>query len=223
LLSPHRRRQTFGSRRRCRDGDARIIGGVAGYQALAATGLSIVALLNRRFDEIPEAAALNAFLASSNELKTMRDNNGQLIQQPAISVYCYRISVDRETRPGLSAVASVDGVPRLPLRMHFLLAAWAPNVVDELRWLGLAARVLEGDSILTGPLLDPTGQWRPGDAVQIVTDDLALDSMSETFQALTAEFRLTLPYIARVICIDGQLESIGEPVASVADRLERVG
>jgi hypothetical protein len=216
-------RKIWGIVRRCSDGAPPIILPVAGYQALAAAGLSIVALLNRRFAEVPEASSLDAFLASANELKTMRTNTGQLIQQPAISVYCYRICVDKETRPGWSAVASVDGIPRLPLRMHFLVAAWASNVVEELRWLGLAAEVLESESILTGPLLDPMGRWRPGDAVQIVTDELALDSMSETFEALSTDFRLTLPYIARVICIEGRLESTGEPVATVADRAERVG
>jgi hypothetical protein len=197
---------------------------MAGYQALAAAGLSIVALLNRRFDEDADASAatLDAFLASANELKTMKTNTGQLIHQPAVSVYCYRISVDRETRPGWSAVGSVDGIPRIPLRMHFLIAAWASNVTDELRWLGLAARVIESEGILTGPLLDPIGSWQAGDAIQVVTDDLALDSMSEAFQALSTDFRLTLPYIARVICIDGLREPTVEPVATVADRLDRV-
>lgn len=191
---------------------------MAGYQALAAAGLSIVALLNRRFHAVPEAATLDAFLASTNELKTMKTNSGQLVHQPAISVYCYRVSVDRETRAGWSAMGSIDGIPRLPLRMHFLIAAWAPNVEDELRYLGLAAQVLEGESILTGPLLDASGQWEAGDSIQVVADDLALDSMSEAFQALSTDYRLSLPYVARVICIDGRLESDGERVATVAAR-----
>lgn len=193
---------------------------MAGYQALAAAGLSIVALLNRRFHAVPGAVSLVAFLASTNELKTMKTNSGQLVHQPAISVYCYRVSVDRETRSGWSAVGSIDGIPRLPLRMHFLIAAWAPNVEDELRYLGLAAQTLESESILTGPLLEPSGEWAAGDAVQIVCDDLALDSMSEAFQALSTDYRLSLPYVARVICIDGRLESDGERVATVAARTE---
>jgi hypothetical protein len=47
--------------------------------------------------------------------------------------------------------------------------------------------------------------------------------MSETFQALSTDFRLSMPYIARVICIDGRLESTGEPVGTVAARLQEVG
>lgn len=187
--------------------------------------MSIVALLRRRFAGVPEAAAanLNAFLASANELKTMRNGQGQLISQPAVSVYCYKISVDQETRPGWSAVAASDGIPRLPLRMHLLIAAWASNAEDELRWLGLAAQILESESILTGPLLDPSGRWAAGDAIQVVADELALDTVSEAFQALSTDYRLSMPYIAKVIVLEGRPETLAEPVATVADRLERVG
>jgi hypothetical protein len=196
---------------------------MAGYQALSAAGLSIVALLNRRFHELPEAMNVDAFLASTNEFKTMKTNSGQLIHQPAVSVYCYKICVDKETRPGLSGARHRDGIPRLPLRIHFLIAAWAPNVTEELTWLGLAIQVLDSESILTGPLLDPSGHWTDGDAIQLVADDLALDTMSEAFQALSTDFRLSMPYIARVVCVDGRPEPTREPVATVADRVERTG
>lgn len=202
---------------------------MAGFQALQAAGVSIVALLNRRFGERDGGAGLAAMLANTRQLKTMSMNNGQLIQQPSISVFCYRVSVDRETRPGWSAVAHADGVPRLPLRLHFLLGAFAATVEEELLWLGLAASVLEGESILTGPLLLPVAQpggavnpWRPGDTVQVVTDDLAMDSMSEAFQALSTDYRLQLPYLARVICLESAPQSVGVPVVTVAGRLGRL-
>jgi hypothetical protein len=203
---------------------------MAGYQALKAAGVSIVGLLTRRFPELDGGAGLKARLANTKELKTMETDNDQLVPRPAISVYCYRVSVDRETRPGWSAVGSVDGIPRIPLRMHLLMGAYADTVEEELLWLGLTAQVLESESILTGPLLLPIDQppngtvnpWLPGDSVQVVTDDLAVDSMSEAFQALSTDYRLQLPYLARVICIDGRREPVVEPVATVAARTERL-
>jgi hypothetical protein len=193
---------------------------MAGYQALAAVGRSVIALLNRRFDEeLPQQRRPLAVMAGTTDFDRVNDADA-VIQFPAVSVFCYRLSVDRETRPGWSAVASFDGIPHLPLRMHLLVSAWDEFVENELRWLGLAARVLESESILTGPLLDPIGEWDPGDAVQIVHDDLALDSMSEAFQALTTDYRLCLPYVARVIRIDGRPEPVPEPVATVAERLQ---
>lgn len=157
-----------------------------------------------------------AVLAGTADFDQVNSSPVAVIQYPAVSVYCYRVSVDRETRPGWSAVASVDGIPRLPLRMHVLIAAWDTVVESELEWLGLTAQVLESESILTGPLLHPSGGWDPGDAIQIVADDLALESMSEAFQALTTDYRLSLPYMARVIRIDGRREPTAEEVATVA-------
>lgn len=203
---------------------------MAGFQALKAAGVSIVALLDRRFGELDGGAGLRAHLANTHQLKTMQNNNGQLIQQPAISVFCYRVTVDHETRPGWSAVGSVDGIARIPLRMHFLLGAFASTVEEELLWLGLAAQVLESESILTGPLLLPVetapnvvvDPWRPGDTLQVVADDLAVDSMSEAFQALSTDYRLQLPYVARVICIDGRRDRTAPPVGTVAARVDEL-
>jgi Pvc16 N-terminal domain len=197
---------------------------VAGYGGLAAAGVSIVGLLNRRFAGDPDASAANlqAFLASSSELKTMINGLGQLISRPAVSVYCYKVSVDRDTRPGWSAVATGDGIPRLPLKMHLLIAAWGGNAEEELRWLGLSAQILESEGVLAGPMLDAQGDWRPDEIVTVVADDLALDTVSEAFQALSTDYRLSLPYIARVVVLEGRREAVGGPVSTVAARSENL-
>ncbi len=172
---------------------------MAGYRALAAVGRSVVALLNRRFaEEIPAGRRPEAVLAGPVDFDKV-DTPGSVIRNPAVSVYCYRLSIDRETRPALAAMAAQDGLPRLPLRMHLMIAAWDQFVEAELEWLGLVARVLESEGLLTGPLLHPSGDWLAGDSVQIVPDELAMDSMSEAFQAMTTDYRLCLPYVARVI------------------------
>jgi hypothetical protein len=191
---------------------------VAGFKALAAVGRSIVDLLNRRFEELlpPAPKPLKAVLAGTVDFDQVNANPAAVIQYPAISVYCYRITVDSATRPGWSSVAYADHIPHLPLRMHLLIAAWDSAVESELEYLGLTAQILEAEPILTGPLLHTSGDWLPGDAIQVVCDDLALDSMSEAFEALTTKYRLSLPYLARVIRLDAKQESDGEPVATVA-------
>lgn len=192
---------------------------MAGYAALAAAGRSIVDLLNRRIVEaIPAGPRPTAVLAGTADFDAVSSSPTAVIQLPAVSVYCYRLSVDRETRPGWSAVASRDGIARIPLRMHLMVSAWDSVVESELEWLGLAAQILESESVLTGPLLHPSGRWLPGDALQVVTDDVALESMSEAFQALTTDYRLSLLYLARVICIEGRRIGTGEPVTTVAGR-----
>ncbi|TCN32768.1 uncharacterized protein DUF4255 [Kribbella orskensis] len=189
---------------------------MAGYQALSAAGRSIVDLLNRRIDEeLAPQRRPTAVLVSSKDLDEVDQGPDPVIRSPAVSLYCYRLSVDRETRPGWSAVASVDGIPRVPLRMHLLVSAWDEFVADELRWMGLAIRILESESILTGPVLHPDGGWEPADTIQVVPDELGVDSMSEAFQALTTKYRLCLPYVVRVVRIDGRPQPTAEPVTTV--------
>jgi hypothetical protein len=193
---------------------------MAGHRALAAVGRSLVTLLNRQFlVEIPTGRRPTAVMVGTDDLDQVNSNPSAVIRFPAVSLYCYRLTVDGETRAAWSAVASFDGLPRLPLCMHIWLTAWDEFVESELEWLGLAMRTLESESILTGPQLDPSGDWDAGDAIQIVPDHLALDSMSEAFEALTADFRLSMPYVARVIRIDGRREAIADDVATVGTGL----
>jgi hypothetical protein len=189
---------------------------MAGYQALAAVGRSVVALLNRRIDEeLAPARRPLAVLAGAQDFEQVNNEPEPVISFPALSVYCCRLSVDRETRPGWSAATSFDGIPHLTLRMHLLLMAWDRFVENELEWLGLAMRILDSEPILSGPLLDPSGGWEPGDAIQIIADDIALEDLSEAFEALTTKFRLSMPYVARVIRIDGLREAGAGDVATV--------
>lgn len=193
---------------------------MAGHAALAAAGRSIVDLLNRRIVETIPAPRPSVVLAGTADFDKVNSSPVAVIQYPAISVYCYRVSLDRETRPGWSAVSSRDGLARIPLRMHVMVSAWDSVVESELEWLGLAAQILESESVLTGPLLHPSGNWHSGDTLQVVTDDVALESMSEAFQALTTDYRLSLLYLVRVIVIDGRRIDTAEPVTTVAGRTE---
>jgi len=208
---------------RCGDTRPTTLEDVAGYRGLAAAGRSIVDLLNRRIGEtLPAGPRPTAVMAGTVDFDQVNSSPVAVIRYPAISLYCYKVSVDREMRPGWSAVGSVDGIARIPLRMHLMIAAWDTVVESELEWLGLAAQILESEPILTGPLLHPSGDWEPSDMVQIVADDVALESMSEAFQALTTDYRLSLLYIARVITIQGRRERADEPVTTVAAALAEV-
>lgn len=189
---------------------------MAGYRALAAVGRSIVSLLDAHFaEQIPVGRRPRAVLAGTADFDLVNSNADAVIRYPSVAVFCYRLSVDPETRPGWSSVATGDGIPRVPLRMHLFISAWDEFVESELEWLGLTAQALETTNILTGTLLDPTGGWRHSEAVQVVPDDLALESMSEAFQALTTDYRCWLSYVARVIVIDGLDEQVDPPVATV--------
>jgi Pvc16 N-terminal domain len=193
---------------------------MAGYKALAAVGLSIRKMLEDGVDVVipPGERRPAVVLIGTADLDRL-SKPGSAINYPTLAVFCYRLSVDRETRPAWSAVAATDGIPRLPLCMHLLVTAFDELVESELQWLGLAAGLLETTSVLAGPLLDGDGRWHDGDTVQITPEDMALESMSEAFQALTANFRLYLLYQAKVVVIEGLPGPVGGRVATVGAAL----
>jgi hypothetical protein len=196
---------------------------MAGYRALAAVGRSITALLNQGYaTAIPAGRKPTAVLAGTADFENVNNPN-PVINPPCIAVYCYRITVDQDTRPGWSSVATADGRPRIPLQMHLLVSAWDTLVESELEWLGLTAQILESTSVLTGPLLDGTGDWERGAAIQVVPDELAVEPMSEAFQALTTDYRCCLLYLARVVVIEGPPQPVDPRVATVGAVLEGAG
>jgi hypothetical protein len=129
---------------------------------------------------------------------------GSLIVRPAVSLYFYRVDFNKTMRAAWSAVGHHDGRSHLPLDLHFLVTAWASNAHEELALLGRTMQIFESDPILSGPLLFPAGEWAPGDAVQIVMEEISTEAVMRTFDSLPVDYRLSVPYIARVIRIDGR-------------------
>ena len=92
---------------------------------------------------------------------------GSVIEDSTLSIFCNRVDVNRTMRPTWAGVSAQDGLVHLPLDIHFLITPWDSDADGELRLLGAAMQCLEQQPILSGPLLDPGGDWAPGEAVQI--------------------------------------------------------
>jgi len=125
-----------------------------------------------------------------------------VIRLPCLSVFCYRVDVNRVMQAPWSAVASADGTVHLPLDVHFLLTPFDTDAEGEMRILGATMQCLERHPVLSGPRLHPLGGWEPTDAVQLVNEDLVTEDVLRPFDTLPADFRLSVSYVARVIRID---------------------
>lgn len=165
-------------------------------------------MLNHAFhtaSPLPVEKDTTAILIRTEDFKTLSvsgvDETAN-IRMPAISVFCYRIDINRVTRGPWSAVANYEGRPRLPLDLYFLLTPWAENSEYELRILGRAMQCLEETPILTGPNLDPAGSWDPRDSIQLTIAELSTEEVMRTFDSLPSDFKLSVPYLARVVRID---------------------
>lgn len=180
---------------------------MAGFACIAATGLSLERLLNAAFaedDPIPDAPTRpRAVLVRTEDLEAVGGSTS-LIQPPTLSIYLYRVDFNKTTRAGWSGVASQDGVPRLPLDLHFLITPWAANAEFELRMLGRAMQCLEQHPSLGGALLAGDADWGPGDSVQVVMEEVSTEAVMRTFDSLPHDYKLSVPYVVRVVRLDGR-------------------
>jgi hypothetical protein len=192
-----------------------MLGAMASFRAIAATGRTLERLLNACFDADEPVAGKNtrAVLVNSDDFDLNGADNP--IVFPALSLFLYRTEVNKAMRAAWSGVAAVDGRARLPLDLHYLLTAWADNAEFEHAVLGKTMECLETTPILSGPQLYPAGDWAPNEAVQIVSGEAATDSIVRTFESLDANFRLSVQYIARVVRIDAR-EAFPDPTVTAA-------
>ena len=170
--------------------------------------LSIQEQLNRCFVAL-ETADPNAFRARPTARLVRTDDFGQIggsasspIRFPTLSIFCYRVDINRTMRPPWSAVAAGNGSIHLPLDIHLLLTPWDSDPEAELRILGATMQCLERHAILSGPRLHPLGEWAPGEAIQILNEDLVTEDVLRTFDTLPSDFRLSVAYCARIARID---------------------
>jgi len=200
---------------------------VAGFACIAATGKSIERLINAAFleeDPIPDSATRpKAVLIRTEDLESP-GTTASAIQPPVLSIFLYRVDFNRTMRAGWSAVGSVDGRAYLPLDLHFLVTAWAQNAEYEMRILGRAMQCLEQHASLSGPLLVASGGWSAGDTVQVVMEELSTEAVMRTFDSLPHEYKLSIPYVARVVRLDGRTADpdpdVSTAIAGVVPRVD---
>lgn len=142
-------------------------------------------------------------------------NVSSSIGSPALSIYLYRADFNKTMRASWSAVGSQDGLGHLAVDLHYLLTAWADNAEFEHRIIGRTMQVLETTPVLGGPLLDSSGQWAPTETVSLVLEEISTEAVMRTFDSLPTDYRLSIPYIARMVRIDSLKPTLEAPVTTV--------
>ena len=138
-----------------------------------------------------------------------------IISRPALSIFLYRVDFNKTMRAAWSGVTYHDGVAHLPLDLHFLMTPWADNAESEHAILGRAMQCLDSTPILSGPLLHQSGGWAPNEAIQLVMEEISTEAVMRTFNSLTADYRISVPYIARVVRLDGRQAEAPSSVAAL--------
>lgn len=188
---------------------------MAGFGGIAATSRSIERLLNACFDEeepVPNNHTRAVLVRTSDFEETTAQTT---IGSPALSIFLYRVDSNKTMRAAWSAVGSQDGNAHLAVDLHYLLTPWADNAEFEHRILGRVMQCLETTPVLSGPLLHPSTNWSPNESIQLITEDVSTDAVMRIFDSLPTNYRLSVPYIARVVRIDSRQAAPAVPATTI--------
>ena len=179
---------------------------MATYVGISAAGKSVERLLNACFaEEQPiETRTTRATLVRTEDF--VKTGGPLKFSVPGLTIFMYRVDFNKTMRAAWSAIGNIDGRGHLPLDLHFLITPWADNAEHEQRILGKSMECLETTPILSGPLLypDPSAGWAPNEGIQIVLEEIATEAVMRTFDSLPTDYKLSVPYIARVIRLDSK-------------------
>lgn len=191
---------------------------MADFTSIVAAGSSIARYLSLCFQERPPISdrTTNVFLVRTEDLNR---HESSLITLPALTLFLYRVDFNKTMRSAWAAMSHRDGETHLPLDLHFLLTAWAENADHEYRILGRAMQAIENIPILSGPLLDPITDWATHEAIQLCLEDIPTEDVMRTFDSLPVDYKLSVPYIARVVVVDGQQIRADGPVTAAVTGL----
>lgn len=135
-----------------------------------------------------------------------------------ISLFLYRVHVSATQRRPL--VRRPDGsasAAQLPLELHLLLTAWGKDASLQHAILGWAMRTLEDNALLPPALLSGVRPSEPPHVqipVEIVPGELPNEEMLRLWDTFGAPYRISVPYIARVVRVDPLVApALGGPVA----------
>ena len=77
-------------------------------------------------------------------------------------------------------------------------------------------QILERLGGLSGAQLLPEGGWSVAESVQLHLEDMPTDNLMRTFDSLRCDFRLSVPYIARVVVVSTDDGAPGPDVVTAA-------
>jgi hypothetical protein len=172
---------------------------MAGFGGIASVGKSIELVLNTGYQAVQPVDGLltNALLVRTEDI----DPPAAAVARPGLSILLYRVDFNKTMRASWAAVAAEDGRAHLPVDLHYLLTAWGDNAEHEHRVIGRTMQILERPAGLGSAQLLPGGDWAVDESVQLFLEDMPTEDLMRTFDSLRCDFRLSVPYLARIVVI----------------------
>jgi hypothetical protein len=140
----------------------------------------------------------------------------------SLTLFLYRITLDEYLRNRRRVNDPSDAETPLSIDLHYLLTAWADNPLAEQTVITWAMREMQMHPVLDSSSLSPEADWDPSDMIQLIPAEITSDEMMRIWDLLRPKYRLSVPYIARVIRIDVDRAEEFRPVLASRLCLEKL-
>ena len=143
--------------------------------------------------------------ATFNSQETPDAESGSLV-----SIYLHRVSINnqlRNTRAG-------PPVGPLGLDLHYLLTVWAAQAAAEHILLAWAMQELHYHAFLDRSTLNNEAGWAVDEQINLVPAEMPADEMSRIWETGNRGYRLSYPFIARIVRIFPGHAGDGAPVVA---------
>jgi hypothetical protein len=182
---------------------------MATYFRVHSVGDSIISFLRNSYPEPLRSEYPCEFrLISSGELAE-NENMGT-----AVTLYLYRTEIDKCMRNQVYTQGLREKSQPLSLALFYLIIVWADSALVEHTITTWVLSQLHQHPILDQSTLSGSGQWKSGDQITIVPMEMSNEDLMRLWDVLLPNYRLSLPYIARVVQIDPQASEEGLPVVA---------
>jgi hypothetical protein len=180
---------------------------MATYRAIKATCEAVVELLKQSWRQDMFTSDTLTFEVYNSDSFT------DLTVTVGVTLFLYRVEINPVQR-SLPAPPSATGQPRrrqLPVDLHFLLIPWAEEPDEQQEILGWMMRAVEDNPVLPSAFLNANapGTFADNEVVELVFGQLPNEDLFHIWDSLPVDFHLSVPYVARVVRIDSELDLTG--------------
>jgi hypothetical protein len=131
-----------------------------------------------------------------------------------VTVWPYRVTVNEQMRNRpLEDTMRTPGRRNRPLALdvHLLISIWSGNTAAELSIFAWVMRELHREPVMDASTLSSNGGWTADEVVQLIPAEITVEDMMRIWDAIVPAYRLTAPYVARIVQLDVD-EADGMPV-----------
>lgn len=199
---------------------------MATYRAIHAVCHALVGYLEGSFPPGLVPGSVEFQLLSSPRQATATDLDN------VVSIWLYRVTTNEHARGFSSAGGGLAATTPLAVDLHLLLTVWATDAEAEHTLLAWTMSQLFRQPALDLSMLStawtPPGQPHPhgfarNEVITVVQEEMSTEDLMRVWDALSRPYRLSVPYVVRVVTIDAEVAEAALPVRSAQFDVGAIG